>query len=98
MLYNLIASFGQKPASAAMLAHMAEAEFTDAELLSLPVPVSFVAAELDEFCPPAVMQYAQKRFRNASMHVIDGASHSAYYEAPAQWNDVVLALAGRQWR
>lgn len=98
VLYNLIASFGQKPTSAAMLAHMADAEFTDAELQGLQVPVSFVAAELDEFCPPAVMRYAQKRFRDASMHVIDGAGHSAYYETPADWNDVVLALATGQLR
>jgi pimeloyl-ACP methyl ester carboxylesterase len=39
------------------------------------------------------MQYASKRFRDATMHVLEGASHSAYYEAPAAWNDLVLAIA-----
>jgi pimeloyl-ACP methyl ester carboxylesterase len=93
VLYNLISSFGQKPTSAAMLAHMADAEFTDAELAALAVPVSFVAAELDDFCPPGVMQYAQKRFTDATMQVIEGTSHSAYFEDPQAWNRIVLALA-----
>ena len=93
VLYNLISSFGAKPTSAAMIAHMTDANFTDAELAQLTVPVSFAAAEFDQFCPPAVMQYAQKRFRDATMHVLAGASHSAYYETPALWNELVLALA-----
>lgn len=92
VLYNLISSFGMKPTSAAMLDHMAREQFTDDELQELAMPVAFVAAEHDEFCPPGVMSYAQKRFRNASIHVLPGASHSAYYENPRQWNDAVLAL------
>jgi 3-oxoadipate enol-lactonase len=98
VLYNLIASFGQKPTSAAMLAHMAEAEFGDDELAALPVPVSFIAAEHDPFCPPDVMQYAQKRFTDATMHVISGASHSVYYENPQAWNDLVAAIADGELR
>jgi 3-oxoadipate enol-lactonase len=98
VLYNLISSFGAKPTSAAMIAHMADANFTDTELARLAVPVSFAAAELDQFCPPAVMRYAQKRFRDATMHVLAGASHSAYYEAPAAWNELVLALADGRLR
>jgi 3-oxoadipate enol-lactonase len=93
VLYNLISSFGAKPAQAAMIEHMASAAFTDAELRQLAVPASFVAAEFDQFCPPAVMQYASKRFRDATMHILEGASHSAYYEAPAAWNGLVLAIA-----
>jgi 3-oxoadipate enol-lactonase len=93
VLYNLISSFGQKPTSAAMLAHMAEAEFGDDELQALRVPVAFIAAERDPFCTPDVMQYAQKRFPDAAMHVIDGASHSVYYEQPEVWNDLVAAIA-----
>jgi 3-oxoadipate enol-lactonase len=98
VLYNLISSFGTKPTSAAMIAHMADAEFTDTELAELAVPTTFVAAELDQFCPPAVMQYAHKRFRDATMHILPGASHSAYYEAPAAWNDLVLAIADGRLR
>ena len=92
VLYNLISSFGMKPTSAAMLGHMAREQFTDGELRELAMPVAFVAAEDDKFCPPGVMAYARKRFRDASMHVLPGASHSAYYENPRQWNDAVLAL------
>jgi 3-oxoadipate enol-lactonase len=98
VLYNLISSFGQKPTSAAMLGHMAQAEFTDDELRGLDVPVAFVAAEGDIFCPPDVMQHAQKRFRDASMHVLAGASHSAYYERPHEWNAVVLDLVDGRLR
>jgi len=46
-----------------MLAHMANAEFSDDELSGLDVPVAFVVAELDEFCPPHVMKAASERFR-----------------------------------
>lgn len=98
VLYNLISSFGAKPASAAVIAHMAAAEFTDSELQELATPVSFIAAELDQFCPPDVMHYAQKRFRDATMHVLQGASHSAYYEAPAEWNELVVAIADGRLR
>lgn len=98
VLYNLISSFGQKPTSAEMLRHMADAEFTDQELHALQLPVSFVVAEHDEFCPPSVVAFAQKRFPDASMHVLEGAGHSAYYETPRQWNDLVLALTSGQLR
>ncbi len=92
VLYNLISSFGSKPASAAMLAHMARAEFTDDELRGLAVPAAFVAAELDEFCPPRVMAHAHARFPASVMRVLAGASHSAYYERPELWNEAVLEL------
>jgi pimeloyl-ACP methyl ester carboxylesterase len=93
VLYNLISSFGSKPTSAAMLGHMAAAEFGDAELAALEIPVSFVVAEADQFCPPSVMTAASRRFPAASVHVIQGAGHSAYYEMPQQWNELVLDLA-----
>jgi pimeloyl-ACP methyl ester carboxylesterase len=93
VLYNLISSFGSKPAPAAMLEHMARAQFSDDELLALTVPVGFVAAENDAFCPPGVMASAQKRFRDAPLRVLPDAGHSAYYEMPEQWNSAVLALA-----
>ena len=81
-----------------MLAHMAEAEFGDDELEALRIPVSFIAAEHDPFCPPDVMRYAQKRFADATMHVIGGASHSVYYENPQAWNDLVSAIADGELR
>jgi 3-oxoadipate enol-lactonase len=95
LLYNLIASFGAKPASAVMITQMARAAFTDEELASIELPVHFVAAEHDQFCPPDVMARASRRFRTATMDVLTGASHSAYYEEPAAWNDLVLRLAGQ---
>jgi len=95
VLYNLISSFGSKPASAAMLAHMARAEFTDDELRGLAVPAAFVAAELDEFCPPRVMAHAPfvkveaTRAYGAEV-VLEGESLS---EAEAKcWNEAVLEL------
>ena len=93
LLYNLISSFGAKPASSAMITQMARATFTDEELASVELPVHFVAAERDAFCPPEVMARASRRFRSATMDVLAGASHSAYYEEPSAWNDLVLRLA-----
>jgi 3-oxoadipate enol-lactonase len=95
LLYNLISSFGAKPASAAMITQMARATFTDEELASIELPVHFVAAERDHFCPPDVMARASRRFRSATMDVLTGAGHSAYYEEPAAWNDLVLRFAGQ---
>jgi 3-oxoadipate enol-lactonase len=95
VLYNLISSFGRKPASAAMIEHMARAVFTDDELAGLPVPVHLVAAEHDEFCSPDVMELTRRRFRSATLDILPGASHSAYYEDPASWNGLVLRLAGQ---
>jgi pimeloyl-ACP methyl ester carboxylesterase len=92
VLYNLISSFGSKPTSAAMLAHMSNAEFADDELQALDVPVSFVIAEHDEFCPPRVMTAASERFADAEVRIIPGAGHSAYYEVPEEWNALVLSL------
>jgi pimeloyl-ACP methyl ester carboxylesterase len=95
VLYNLISSFGAKPASAAMIGQMARATFTDEELASIELPVHLVAAEHDSFCPPDVMAQASRRFRSATLDVLPGAGHSAYYERPAEWNDLVLRLAGQ---
>ncbi|MFF3872224.1 alpha/beta fold hydrolase [Streptomyces sp. NPDC001978] len=96
ILYNQISSFGAKPTSAAMLGHMEREVFTDEELRSIPVPVAFVAAENDVFCPPALMDGARRRCRQGTtLDVIPGSSHSAYYETPHAWNGLVLKVVDR---
>lgn len=94
ILYNLISSFGAKPTSAMMLQSMADTRFTDTEIQSLSVPVSFIAAEHDHVCPPDVVGEARDRFEGASLRVLPGAGHSAYYEVPELWNQAVLDIIG----
>ncbi|HEY1972455.1 MAG TPA: alpha/beta hydrolase [Pseudonocardia sp.] len=92
ILYNQISSFGAKPPVAAMLDAMAATTFTDAELAQLAPPVLFLAAEHDHFCPAEVMATAAGRLTTASVEVIPGSAHSAYYEVPALWNSRVLSF------
>lgn len=92
VLYNLISSFGKKPASGAMLQSMADTQYTDGEIQSLSMPVAFIAAESDHVCPPAVVAEARDRFEGATLRILPQVGHSAYYEAPDVWNRAVLEL------
>jgi 3-oxoadipate enol-lactonase len=90
VLYNLISSFGTKPPVAEMVEAMASHRFGDDELASLALPTLFVAAANDQFCPPSVMKSAATRIPAAKVSVLQGASHSVYYEQPAAWTETVL--------
>lgn len=90
VLYNQLSSFGDKPPVLAMLESMVAATATDAQLSTVRHPVLFLAAEHDEFCPPAVLAASAGRFPAARLEVIPGAAHSAYYEYPDAWNARVL--------
>lgn len=95
VLYNQISSFGTKPPTGRMLESMAEQVFTDDELATLACPILSVAAEHDRLCTPDVMRAVAARLPRARFAVIKGAAHSAYYERPAAWNEVVLDFLAR---
>jgi 3-oxoadipate enol-lactonase len=90
VLYNQIASFGEKPPSLQMLEYMAQQDFGDEELAGFDRPVLVLAAEHDTFCPPDILEATAARFPSATFEVIAGAEHSAYYERPEAWNEQVL--------
>jgi 3-oxoadipate enol-lactonase len=90
ILYNQISSFGAKPPIAAMLEAMASEEITDTQLAAIECPALVVAAEHDPLCTPDLMRATADRMPTARYAVLAGAGHSAYYENPAAWNQLVL--------
>jgi pimeloyl-ACP methyl ester carboxylesterase len=58
----------------------------------LGVPVLFVVGEHDMITSPGLIREAQGLVPGAAFQQIDGAGHSAYFEAPAAWNETVLAF------
>lgn len=97
VLYNQIASFGAKPPAPAVVARLRADTFPAAALAALSVPTLLVAAADDRYCPPSVMRKVAAVIPGAEFAELPGG-HSAYYETPDAWNDVVLDFAARQKR
>ncbi|MEX2080725.1 MAG: alpha/beta fold hydrolase [Dehalococcoidia bacterium] len=57
---------------------------------ALAVPVQFIVGEHDLITSPEMIREAAALIPGAAVHEIKGAGHSAYFEAPAEWNQVVL--------
>ena len=49
-------------------------------------PVLLISGSDDALFPPSMVADVATRFRAATMTVIDGAGHSAYFERPSEWN------------
>jgi 3-oxoadipate enol-lactonase len=62
---------------------------TLARLESMRVPTVVVAGEEDAYAPPPVMRAFADHIPGAEFEVIAGAGHSAYWEEPDVWNEVV---------
>ncbi len=58
-------------------------------LAALSVPILFLVGEHDMITSPAMIREAQSLIPGAHFHEIIGAGHSAYFEAAAEWNQVV---------
>jgi pimeloyl-ACP methyl ester carboxylesterase len=94
VLYNQISSFGPKPPAPAVVAQMRADTFPAAALGALDVPTLLIGATDDRYCPPAVMRRVAAAIPGAEFVELPGG-HSAYYETPDAWNDVVLAFTAR---
>jgi 3-oxoadipate enol-lactonase len=64
-------------------------------LSALNVPVLFVVGEHDLITSPEMIREAQGLIPGAGFHEIKGAGHSAYFEAPEEFNRVVLEFLSR---
>jgi 3-oxoadipate enol-lactonase len=62
---------------------------THGMLQGLGVPVLFVVGEHDLITSPEMIREAQALVTGSAYHEIAGAGHSAYFEAAAEWNEVV---------
>jgi 3-oxoadipate enol-lactonase len=65
------------------------------ELAESGVPVLFVVGEQDIICPPALVTVLHVGVPGSELQVIPGAGHSAYFEAPALFNEHVLKFLAR---
>lgn len=63
-------------------------------LKDLGRPVLFVVGEHDMITSPEMIREAQGLIPGAGFHEVKGAGHSAYFEAPEEWNTVVLQFIG----
>ncbi len=54
------------------------------------VPTLIIAADEDVHAPPPVMQALADAIPGAQFQVITGSGHSAYWEQPTVWNNLIL--------
>ena len=59
-------------------------------LAGMKTPVLFIGGEHDEVMPVSLMEIARGLIPGARMHVVAGAGHSVYFEAPDVFNQLVL--------
>jgi pimeloyl-ACP methyl ester carboxylesterase len=59
-------------------------------LESMQVPTLIVAGDEDAYAPPPVMQAFADHIPGAQFEVISGVGHSAYWEKPEIWNEIVV--------
>jgi pimeloyl-ACP methyl ester carboxylesterase len=58
-------------------------------LESMKVPTLVIAGDEDAYAPPPVMKLFADRIPGAEFEVLQGVGHSAYWEKPEAWNQVV---------
>ena len=90
-LYLQIGSLRRDPFAdqTPLMLTMAKTTFTDEQLAALSLPVLFVAGTQDEIFPPASIAAAAERVPGATVELVEGAGHSAYFEQPGVWNALV---------
>jgi pimeloyl-ACP methyl ester carboxylesterase len=59
-------------------------------LAATGVPVFFVVGEHDMICPADMIRLCHGLVPNSRYHLVQDSGHSAYWEKPAEFNDVVL--------
>jgi pimeloyl-ACP methyl ester carboxylesterase len=97
LLYQQLASFGDKPDDADVIGILMSTWFdldAIAALAALSLPVLAIVGEDDQLCPRAAMAAVVEAIPGARLVVVRGAGHSPYFEAPADWNGALLAFLG----
>lgn len=61
-------------------------------LVALGIPVQFIVGEHDMITSPELIRQAADLVVGSRYHVVPSAGHSAYFEAAAEWNRVVLGF------
>jgi pimeloyl-ACP methyl ester carboxylesterase len=63
---------------------------TFASLETIRIPTLLVTGDADLYSPPAVYRLFAERIPGAEMRILPEVGHSAYWEAPAEFNRAVL--------
>jgi len=63
-------------------------------IVAAGVPVLFVVGEHDMITSPELIEEAHRLVPGSTFQVIAGAGHSSYFEAPEEWNRIVLEHLG----
>lgn len=71
---------------------------TAAGLARLPVPILLATGDADLYTPPAMLRELASKIPHAESAVIPESGHSAFWERPDVFNDVVLRFIGRHAR
>jgi 3-oxoadipate enol-lactonase len=61
-------------------------------LVETGIPVLFVVGEHDRITSPKVMRLCHEAVPGSRLHIVRGSGHSAYFEKPAEFNEVVLSF------
>lgn len=67
-------------------------------LEQLALPVLLLAAGADLLAPPALMRLIAGHIPGSEFALIGDAGHSAHWERPAEWDQLVLGFLGRHTR
>jgi pimeloyl-ACP methyl ester carboxylesterase len=59
-------------------------------LAAAGLPVLFIVGEHDMICPADLIELCHRLIPGSCYHVVAGSGHSAYWERPEEFNDVVL--------
>lgn len=64
------------------------------DLAEIACPTLYLAGSADLYSPPPLVEAFTDRTPNARIEVIDGAGHSAYWERPLAFNELVAGFIG----
>jgi 3-oxoadipate enol-lactonase len=92
-LYTAITAFNTTPMPLAALTAR-DAFVAPERLRPFPVPVHFIASDLDVTFPTALLQ-ATAALIGAPLTMVAGAGHSTYFEKPVEFNAIVRDVLAR---
>lgn len=61
----------------------------------IKTPTLYLSGSADLFCTPILMNAFAKATPNSQFAIINGAGHSAFWEAPQEYNNIVMQHIGR---
>jgi 3-oxoadipate enol-lactonase len=94
LLYQQLASFGDKPDDADILGLLTSTWFDVDAVSALSFPVLGIVGSEDQLCSPAAMAAVVEVIQGARLVTVEGAGHSPYFEQPEPWNDALIGFLG----